>query len=158
MGSFVTNINRQVGKMERISKDIVKRVGVRALDLPKREFITRFIGSGHERVFEAYMKEVSAEIAKLAQGSAASIAQLPEENRKEWEKIHDVNLSFKEILIILQGTREMANIRLGSVQDEIDYTVGRMKNVRAGKAVSIPKHKPVSEMTDEELGRLWNAK
>ena len=133
MGSFVKNINGQVDKLENISSDIVKRVGVRALDLPMREFNTRFIGSGDEQVMKAYMKEISAEIAKLAQGSAASIAQLPEENRKEWEHIHDVNLSMRELLIILNGTREMANIRLDSVQDNIDDTVDKMGNIRPKK-------------------------
>lgn len=156
MGSFVRNINKQVGKLENISQDIVSRVGVRALDLPKREFLTRFVGSGHERVFEAYMKEVSAEIAKLAQGSAASIAQLPEENRKEWERIHDVNLSFGEIITILKGTREMANIRLQSVQDELDDTVGQMKDVRKGTRFNY--NKAVNEMSDLELMEMLRGK
>lgn len=151
MGSFVKNINKQVDKLDEISSDIVKRVGIRALDMPKREFITRFIGSGHEAVFKAYMKEVSAEIAKLAQGSAASIAQLPEENRKEWERIHDVNLSMKEILIVLRGTREMANIRLQSVEDEIQATEVRLEDVRARKKKPPVKEKPIGELTDDEL-------
>ena len=130
MGSFVKNINGQVDRLETISSDIVKRIGVRFLDLPKREILTRIIGSGQEQVMSAYMKEISAEIAKLSQGSAASIAQLPEENRKEWEKIHDPSLSMRELLIILNGTREMANIRLGSVDDEINETVDQLGNVR----------------------------
>lgn len=130
MGSFVTNINDQVSKLETMSKDIVKRVGIRALDFPIRSLRTRFIGSGHENVFAAFMKEISAEINKLSQGSTASVAQLPEENRKEWEKIHDVNLSMKELLIVLNGTRDMANIRLSSVDDEIDKTIDLLGDVR----------------------------
>lgn len=129
MGSFVRNINGQVDKLENIGSDIVSRVGVRALDIPLRELHTRFIGSGHERVFEAYMKEISAEIAKLAQGSAASVAQLPETNRKEWERIHDVNLSMRSLKVILDGTREMANIRLESVQEELDATLKELETV-----------------------------
>lgn len=158
MGSFVKNINGQVNRLEQISSDIVKRVGVRAFDLPLREFKTRFVGSGNERVMEAYMKEVSAEIAKLSQGSAASIAQLPEENRREWEKIHDVNLSMRELLIILKGTREMANIRLQSVDDEIDETMGKLGNVRGGRIARDEKQgKPVNELTDQELLEFLNA-
>jgi hypothetical protein len=130
MGSFVKNINKQVDRLTEIGNDMVSRVGTRALDLPIRELHTRFIGSGNERVFEAYMKEISAEIAKLAQGSAASVAQLPEENRKDWERIHDVNLSMRDLTTILRGTKEMANIRLDSVQDEIDSTIDSLGNVR----------------------------
>ena len=143
MGSFVKNINSQVDKLEKISKDLVKRIGVRALDLPRRELLTRVVGSGQEQVMAAYMKEISAEIAKLAQGSAASIAQLPESNRQEWEKIHDVNLSIRELLIVLNGTREMANIRLGSVDDEIKITIDKLKNVRQsrGEQPSAPQSK-----------------
>ena len=130
MGSFVANINRQVDEVEKRSRDIIKRVGIRALDVPWRELNVRFIGSGHERVFEAYMKEISAEINKLSQGSTASVALLPEQGRIEWEKIHDVNLSMKKLMIVLRGTRDMANIRLKSVQDEIDSTIDRLSNVR----------------------------
>ena len=53
--------------------------------------------------------------------------------RQEWEKIHDVNLSMRELLIVLNGTREMANIRLDSVQDEIDFTVDELGNIRKTK-------------------------
>jgi len=130
MGSFVKNINGQVDRLEQISKDIVTRIGVRALDLSKRELLTRVIGSGNEQVMNAYMKEISAEISKLSSGSAASIAQLPEANRKEWEKIHDPNLSMRELLIVLNGTREMANIRLESVDDEINETIDQFTNIR----------------------------
>lgn len=151
MGSFVKNINGQVDKLEARSRDIIKRVGIRALDVPWRELNVRFIGSGHEQVFAAYMKEISAEIAKLAQGSAASIAQLPEENRKEWEKIHDVNLSMKELMIVFNGTREMANVRLQSVDDEIAETIDKLGNVRGKRAGTDTLDKPSSEKTDAEL-------
>ena len=157
MGSFVRNINKQVDQLETISEDIVKRVGVRALDMPKRELITRFVGSGHERVFEAYMKEVSAEIAKLAQGSAASIAQLPEGNRIEWEKIHDVNLSMNQLMIILAGTRDMANIRLQSVEDELASTIRQLRDVRAPKNLRMLREKPIDELSDSELMELLDA-
>lgn len=131
MGSFVQNINGQVDKLETIGNDIVSRIGVRAMDIPIRKLKTSAIGSGDERVFEAYMKEISAEIYKLSQGSTASVAMLPEQGRKEWEKIHDVNLSMNELNKVLRGTREMANIRLKSVDDEIERTVGNLGSVKA---------------------------
>lgn len=153
MGSFVANINRQVDEVEKRSRDIIKRVGIRALDVPWRELNVRFIGSGHERVFEAYMKEISAEIAKLSQGSAASIAQLPEENRKDWERIHDPNLSLRQLVIVMKGTRDMANMRLKSVQDEIDSTIDRFSNVRNKRGVSSISP-DIQSMTDEELQKI----
>lgn len=149
MGSFVTNINGQVSKIEKISKDIVSRVGIRALDLPRRELVTRFVGSGQERVLESYLKEVSAEIAKLSQGSAASIAQLPEGNRESWERIHDPNLSFRELLKVLEGTREQANIRLQSVDNEISETEYKLKNLGVSSQ-SKSKPKKVGRFTIEE--------
>lgn len=129
MGSFVENINQQVGKVQSMSEDVVARVGVRALDLPFRELNVRFKGSGNERVFEAYMKEISAEIQKLSQGATASIAQLPEQNRLEWEKIHDPSLSLRELKKVLLGTKEMANMRIKSVDEEIDYTLKQIGQV-----------------------------
>lgn len=130
MGNFVLNINGQLKKVNDIMTDVIKRVGARAIDLPFRELHTRFKGSGNERLLEAYMKEISVEIFKLSQGSTASVALLPEEGRKEWEKIHDVNLSYPQLKIILAGTRDMANIRLKSVNDEIKFTVEKLGNIR----------------------------
>jgi len=130
MGSFVLNINGQLGKVDKIMNEVINRVGVRGLDLPFRELHTRFKGSGNERVLEAYMKEISVEIFKLSQGSTASVALLPEKGREEWEKIHDVNLSYTQLKKVLEGTRDMANIRLKSVNDEIKTTVERLGNIR----------------------------
>lgn len=133
MGSFVGNIGKQVQRISEIYSDIVSRVGIRALDLPKREMMRSIVGSGNENVIQAYMKEISAEIAKLSQGSAASIAQLPESNRQEWERIHDPNLSLRELLKILNETNEMANMRLQSVDEEIEETLKVLDNVRETK-------------------------
>lgn len=130
MGSFVANINGQLAKVEEIMQDVIKRVGVRALDLPFRELHTRAKGSGDEQVLQAYMKEISVEIFKLSQGSTASVALLPEKGREEWERIHDVNLSYPELKKVLEGTKEMANIRLKSVNDEIKTTIKNLENTR----------------------------
>jgi hypothetical protein len=130
MGSFVQNINGQLGKVVEIMTDVINRVGVRYLDMPWREVHTRAIGSGNEKILEAYMKEISVEIFKLSQGSTASVALLPEAGRKEWESIHDVNLSYRQLKKVLEGTRDMANIRLKSVNDEIKRTVEGLGNVR----------------------------
>jgi len=130
MGSFVQNINGQVGKVEKLMKDVISRFGVRALDVPVREFKTLAIGAGDERVLESYTKEISAEIYKLSQGSQASVAMLPEAGRKEWERIHDFSLSWPQLKKVMLGTKDMANIRLKSVNDEIKQTVERLGNIR----------------------------
>ena len=137
MGNFVLNINGQLDKVDDIMNDVIKRVGVRYVDLPWREVHTRAIGSGNERVLEAYMKEISVEIFKLSQGSTASVALLPEKGREEWEKIHDVNLSYPQLKKVLEGTRDMANIRIKSVNDEIKATVGNLANVRSSENIYI---------------------
>ena len=130
MGSFVQNINGQVDKVEEIMQEVVDRFGVRALDIPWRKLKTVGIGAGDERVLEAYTKEISVEIFKLSQGSTASVALLPEAGRKEWEAIHDVNLSWPEMKKVMLGTRDMANIRLKSVNDELKETVKKLGNIR----------------------------
>jgi len=135
MGSFVKNLNKQLEKVESRMKDIQSRVGVRALDLPWRELRTRFVGSGHENVLAGYMKEISAEISKLSQGSTASVAQLSDTQQKEWDKIHDPSLSLKELLIVLDGTREMANMRLESTDEEIVETEKMLDNIRVEKGL-----------------------
>jgi len=133
MGNFVQNINGQLEKVDQIMTDVIKRVGVRYIDLPWREVHTKAIGSGNEKVLEAYMKEISVEIFKLSQGSTASVALLPEKGREEWEAIHDVNLSYPELKKVLEGTKDMANIRLKSVNDEIKATVNNLSNIRSSE-------------------------
>lgn len=126
MGGFVRNINKQIGRVEEIFADTIKRVGIRALDLPKREFDMAIKGSGHEKVLESYLAEISREIGKLSTGSSASIAELSVEAQKRWDKIHDPNLSLKELKLILDATREQANMRYQSSLEQINATQQRM--------------------------------
>jgi hypothetical protein len=127
MGNFVSNINRQLRRIEELEKEAINRVGIRALDVPLRELNVRFKGSGHERALESYTSEISSEISKLMQGSQASIQQLPVEMQKKWDKIHDPNLSWKELKVILDTTRRQANDRLTAVDEEIAFTQGKMR-------------------------------
>jgi hypothetical protein len=126
MGGFVNNINQQVARVDEIAKDL-DRSGLRLLDVPIRELKTRAVGSGKERVVEAYLIEISSEISKLSSGSAASVAQLPVETQKMWNKIHDPNLSLKELKVILAETKQMANMRLKSVEDELKNSESRLR-------------------------------
>ncbi|MHA1420349.1 MAG: hypothetical protein ACTSPO_15650, partial [Candidatus Heimdallarchaeaceae archaeon] len=165
MGNFVLNINGQLDKVSEIMSDVIKRIGVRALDMPFRELHVKFKGSGHERVLEAYMKEISVEIFKLSQGSTASVALLPEKGREEWERIHDFNLSYPQLKIVLEGTKDMANIRMKSVNDEIKATVENLTDVRENiNLYSAEEGKPGAEfentitVTNPDTGKeeIWD--
>ena len=147
MQSFVKNINAQVDRVGERMKDI-GRWDLRALDMPMRTLKKKFKGSGKEVVLDAYLTEISNEINKLSQGSQASIAQLGEESQKRWNAIHDPNLSLKELQIILDETKNMANMRMKSVSDTIELTQERMRNVM--KPTS-PSELYPGDMTDEEL-------
>lgn len=133
MGSFVKNLNKQLIRVDDVIQDVIKRVGIRAIDLPMRELKTRFVGSGHEKVLESYMIEISNEIGKLSTGSSASIRELSTDAQERWAKIHDVNLSFKELKHVLDETGIMANMRLESVDEEMDETLDILSNVRSPK-------------------------
>jgi len=140
MGSFVKNLTKQLDRTDEMMKDVISRIGVRAIDLPMREIKTRVKGSGHEKALEAYLIEISNEIGKLSTGSAASIRELSTDAQERWAKIHDPNLSFKQLKIILDETRKMADMRLESTDNEITETMGLLDNIREERKE--PEQKP----------------
>lgn len=133
MGGFINNLNAQINRVKQISSDTIKRVGVRALDLPIRELNMRFIGSGHEKELQSYLMEISREIGKLSTGSQASIAELSVEAQKKWDSIHDPNLSLRELEIILNATKDQADLRRQSAIQELGTTKQRMQEITTGK-------------------------
>jgi len=128
-GSFIKNIDAQVNRVDEIMQDLVKRVGVRALDIPRRALVKNVIGSGHENVIEAYLTEISNEIGKLSTNSQASVRELSVEAQEKWGKIHDVNLSFRELRKILTETKHMGALRLESIDDELEETLNLLDNI-----------------------------
>jgi len=124
--SFANNLNVQIDKVNSMMNDVIKRVGTRAVDMPLVALKKVFIGSGQERVLESYLMEISREIGKLSTGSQASIAELSVDAQKKWDKIHDPNLSMKELKKILEATRDQATIRVKSIDDEINVTKKRL--------------------------------
>lgn len=133
MGQFVGNLNLQIDKVKRIMNDAISRVGARIVDLPRREWITRFEGSGNERVLESYLLEISSEIGKLSTGSQASVSELSASARERWDKIHDPNLSLGELVKILDATREQADLRQKSAKSNIDDTHDRIRKIGGTK-------------------------
>jgi len=129
MGSFVKNMKVQVDRVNEIMTDIVDRVGVKAIDMPRRELLKSIIGSGNEAIIEAYMTEISNEIGKISTGGAQSIRELSTEAQARWAKIHDPALSFQELSKILTETQHMGTIRIESVDDEIRETESMLTDV-----------------------------
>ena len=139
MGGFTRTIDKQVIRTEEIMEDITNRVGLRALDLPIRKLNRGLKGSGHENVIEAYMLEISNEIGKISTGSSASIRELSTQAQERWAKIHDPNLSFRELDKILKETRLMANLRLQSTDEEIQATRRLFEDINAPRPEEAPK-------------------
>jgi hypothetical protein len=113
MSAFVGNINKQIEKVKQLY-DNNDRIGLRLLDLPLRELKVRAMGSGDEAVKASYLLEISNEIGKLSSGASASVQQLSDSAKEDWKKVHDVNLPMKEIMKIVNATRDQANMRLGT--------------------------------------------
>ncbi len=113
MEAFVLNINKQIAKLQTLYKP-GDRTGLRLMDLPIRELRMRAKGSGEEAVKASYLLEISNEIGKLSSGSSASIQQLSDSAKEDWKRVHDPNLSGKEILKVVNATRDQANMRLST--------------------------------------------
>lgn len=113
MSAFVLNINRQIAKVEQLySKN--DRTGLRLLDVPIRELRVRAKGSGDEAVKSSYLLEISNEIGKLSSGASGSVQQLSDSAKEDWKKVHDANLSMKEIMKVVNATRDQANMRIST--------------------------------------------
>jgi hypothetical protein len=111
MSAFVLNINQQIAKVEELYK-LNDRVGLRLIDRPVRELRVIARGSGDEAVKASYLLEISNEIGKLSSGASASVQQLSDSAKEDWKKVHDPNLSFKEIMKVVNATRDQANMRM----------------------------------------------
>lgn len=167
MGSFVRNLNKQTERLNTILADI-KRVEPRALNVPYRKWMTSFRGSASEAILGMYAEEISNEIAKLASGSSASVAQLNEGARVTWSKIHDPNLSLTEMPKLFKETSYAANMRMASAREEAQYTRELLRKGRSNESAtnsvgpkSTTKGKIDRAMAKEELkkrGKVINDK
>lgn len=149
MGSFVRNLNKQITRVDEMGQEL-GRLGVRVLDLPKREAITRLKGSGAEKAYEAYMLEISNEIAKLSTGSSQSIRELSTDAQERWGKIHDPNLSINEMKKILSETRTMAQMRITSTDEELQFTRDRIVNLVGDRRATTPEQPGKTEIERRE--------
>lgn len=128
-GNFARNIIKQVDYAETLFEGLA-RTDARLLNVPLRQLKTKVAGSGLESAYNMFIKEISAEALKLSMGSQASIAQIPEGNRQEWERVHDINLPLSEMRKVLQSTKQAATIRIQSIEDEINSTGEQIKGLQ----------------------------
>ena len=128
MASFVSNMNSQIIRMGEITQDLA-RTDARLLNVPIRQLGMRVKGSAIESKVTMYLTEISNEIGKLSTGSAASVAELSLGAQQKWDKIHDPNLSVRDLMSLLKETQHAGNLRMKSVDDTISKTKGRLEGV-----------------------------
>ena len=126
MGSFVTNLGLQVDKVKELSKDL-ETYDTRLLNIPLRTLRGKILGSPLQAKYDMYLAEIESEIGKLATGSSASVAELSATAQDRWAKIHDKNLSVKDMLLLLDETKNAAKMRMDSVNKQLSSTRKRLK-------------------------------
>ena len=126
MGSFVQNMDAQIDRVGQLTEDL-KTFDTRLLNVPLRTLRSKIVGSPLQQKYDLYLAEIEREIAKLSQGATASIAAMSVEEVKVWDRIHDKNLSVKDMLEVLKETRHAADLRMQSVEDELQRTRTRMR-------------------------------
>jgi hypothetical protein len=77
--------------------------------------------------------EISTEAAKIASGSQASVAQLPEGARKKWQDVHDLNLPISELIPLFNETVNLAEMREDAMKKGIGLTEGELGQVPGEK-------------------------
>lgn len=128
MGSFVKNLGWQVDRVNELAKDI-KTSDVRLLNIPIRLLKKRVAGNAALAKYELYLKEIEGEIGKLATGSTASVAELSQGAQEAWAKIHDKNLSVADMMELLEETKHAGEIRIKSVEDNLEETRAKLRAV-----------------------------
>jgi hypothetical protein len=126
MGSFIQNMDEQITQVKGLSEDLFT-FDARLLNVPWRFLRGRIAGSPLQAKYDLYLTELAREISKLSNASTQSIAAMSVEEIKVFDKIHDKNLSVKDMISLLEETRHAADIRLRSVRDELARTRTRLR-------------------------------
>jgi len=157
MGSFVKNLGAQVDRVGELAKDL-ETFDTRLLNVPLRTLRGKVVGSPLQAKYDMFLTEIENEIGKLATGSTASIAELSATAQEKWAKIHDKNLDVKDMLELLEETRNAASLRYQSVSDQLNETRSRMRT-RDYNNIEKPVRtkKPINQMSNDELLRELNA-
>ena len=152
MNAFVLNINKQITKLETLYSNN-DRVGIRLLDLPLRELKVKAKGSGLEASRASYLLEISNEIGKLSSGASASVQQLSDSAKEDWKKVHDPNLSLKELMVVLNATRDQANMRMTTWREAKEEVRASLKGLGGNQTPPPSKPRLTPAEAIEELRR-----
>lgn len=152
MNAFVLNINKQITKLETLYSNN-DRVGIRLLDLPLRELKVKAKGSGLEASRASYLLEISNEIGKLSSGASASVQQLSDSAKEDWKKVHDPNLSLKELMVVLNATRDQANMRMTTWREAKEDVRASLKGLGGNQTPPPSKPRLTPAEAIEELRR-----
>jgi len=127
MGSFVKNMGAQISRVDQLAKEL-STFDTRLLNIPLRAVRGRVVGSPQQAKYDMYLAEIESEIGKLATGSAGSVSELSVGAQEKWAKIHDKNLSIKDMQSLLKETKHAGELRMKSVQEQLEETRKQQRN------------------------------
>jgi hypothetical protein len=153
MGSFVKNMDAQIAKVGELSAAL-HTFDSRILNLPLRAARGRIAGSPLQAKYDMYLTEIESEIGKLATGSAGSVAELSIGAQEKWAKIHDKNLSVKDMLELLKETSHAGKLRMKSVADQLEETREQSRARGKSPATAAPAKKVVVERRRAASGKV----
>lgn len=130
MGSFVENMQEQIKAVKEISDNLAMS-DIKLLNKPWRT-IRRYLGSAQQQKYDLFLGEITRENSKLATGSTQSIAAPAVEETKFWDRIHDKELSVKDMLELLIATAKAGDIRMASVNNAIEQAKQRLRKPATG--------------------------
>lgn len=151
MGSFVQNMDKQIEEVSTMSEDLFL-FDVRILNIPYRFIRQKILGNPDLVQYDMILKDLARETSKLAGGATQSIAAMSVDEIKEWDKIHDKNLSIEDMLQVLRKTRRVAQIRLDSVKDELERNRARARTRDYGGKEAYPEISSQEAYNDLESG------
>ncbi len=147
IGSFVKNMDMQVDKVEKLANDL-KTFDSRILNLPLRAWRGKIAGSKEQAKYDMYLTEIENEIGKLASGSASSISELSVGAQEKWARIHDKNLSTKDMISLLRETAQAGKLRMKSVEDQLKETREQMRSRGGQKNIPTETKSPPQAAID----------
>lgn len=124
--SFVANLTANVQEAKNIAAQLT-RTDIKVLNMPIRAAIEYLKGSGLEQSLNMILEEISLEAPKIASNSSDSIAAPSVGLQQSWRKIHDGTLPVRELAIVLDMTRKLANQRIGTLEDQKKKTIERIR-------------------------------
>ncbi len=129
MRSFGKNIDKQVAKLKEVGKRI-RTLDNRLLNIGKNKMLEA-VGDPDRAVLKLLMGELEEEIGKLASGATDSVAALTDSGREKWRKIFDPNLSFTEMMQVVDESKHVAHMRVESMVESL----AESKRIRSGTSL-----------------------